>query len=397
MDFDFTHEQQLFNESAQRFMREQHAYQRHLQRQAEPEASRMAIWKKFAALGWLGLPFSEADGGLGCGVIETMLLMQSFGRSLVTAPYLTSIVIGGEILRRGDTSIYRRSRITELINGETTLAVAHAEMAARYDLAMTETKAERTSSGWVINGKKCVVLNGQQAPQLIVSARTSGPVQARQGITLFLVPADAVGITRSAYPLLDGSDGADIRFDQVTVNSSAVIGEIDKGLPILEAAIDLGLAAISAEAVGIMDALIEQTIAHCQTRVQFGQPIGQFQVLQHRLVDMFMEAEQTRSLLYLATIRLLEADESAVATANIQSGNFQSADIQSALAALKVQVGKAGRLIGQEAIQMHGGMGMSNEVMVGHYFKRLTMIDALFGNVDFHLKKFGAIQTSKSY
>ena len=382
MDFSFTNEQQLLSEGAQRFMREQHSFQDHLQRLAQPEASHGSLWPQFAELGWLALPFNEVDGGLGCGAIEIMLLMQAFGRGLLTAPYLATVVVGGEIHRRAETSNQRQKRIEKLIDGKATLAVAYGEFSARYDLALIETAAWRTSSGWMLSGQKNAVLNGERAENLIVAARTSDNVNDRHGITLFFVPGDAADIERRSYPMLDGSRGADIRFNQTAVAADAVIGGIDFGLPVLEAAIDVGLVALGAEALGIMDALLEQTIAYCQTRVQFGKSIGSFQVLQHRLVDMFMETEQTRSLVYLATIRLVEEAADTAAT-------------QEAIAAMKVQVGKAGRFIGQEAIQLHGGMGMANDFIIGHYFKRLTAIDATFGNVDHHLKRFGSLRAAR--
>lgn len=382
MDFSFTNEQQILSEGAHRFMREQHSFQGHLQRLTQPQASQGLLWPQFAELGWLALPFNEVDGGLGCGPIEIMLLMQAFGRGLLTAPYLATVVVGGEILRRADTSNQRQQRIESLIDGKATVAVAYGELSARYDLARIETSAWPTSSGWILSGRKCVVLNGERAENLIVAARTNGQRNDRHGITLFYVPGNAAGIERRSYPMLDGSRGADIRFNQTAVAADAVLGEVDCGLPLLEAAIDVGIVALGAEAVGIMDALLEQTIAFCQTRVQFGKSIGSFQVLQHRMVDMFVETEQTRSLVYLATIRLAESAPDI-------------ATIQEAIAAMKVQVGKAGRFVGQEAIQLHGGMGMSNDLSVGHYFKRLTAIDATFGNVDHHLKRFAALRAAR--
>ena len=381
MDFDLTSEQQLLSESAQRFVREQHAFENRAQRNADRDGHRRRMWGKFAELGWLALPFAEDDGGIGCGAIETMLLMQALGRGLVNSAYLMAAIVGGEILRRADQSAHRKPRIAAVIDGSCALAIAHAEPASRYDLARVATTAQRTSPGWTLNGEKCIVLNGEHADQLIVAARTSGAVNEARGITLFLVPGTAIGIVRRGYPLLDGGRGADIAYVEVTVASDAIIGEIDQGLPILEAAVDIGIAALGAEALGIMDALIELTIAHCQTRVQFGQPIGKFQVLQHRMVDMFMETEQTRSLVYLANIRLAEMGAGTSAA-------------KEAISAMKAHIGKAGRFVAQEAIQLHGGMGMTDDLIVGHYFKRLTAIDAMFGNVDLHLKRFAALRAA---
>lgn len=384
MNFDITTEQRLLDESARRFMQEQHNFSGHSARLDDAIKNNKAAWEQFAGMGWLALPFAEADGGLGCGQIEIMLLMQSFGRGLVVAPFLPTIIFGGEILRRNDFSPARQQRISDIINGACTLAVAYAEKESRYELTRISTTATKTSGGWLVSGDKSVVLNGEHATHLIVSARTSGSAGDREGISLFWLPSNAPGVCRRGYPLLDGSRGADISFENVKVASEGLIGNIGCAHSMLEHALDASIAALGAEALGIMDALIEQTISYCQTRQQFGTPIGKFQGLQHRLVDMFMDTEQTRSLVYLANIRLAEAGTSPNATG-----------VQQVISAMKAQVGKAGRFVGQEAIQLHGGMGMSNDFIVGHYFKRLTAIDATFGNVDFHLQRFAALKTTQ--
>jgi alkylation response protein AidB-like acyl-CoA dehydrogenase len=377
MDFDLTDEQKLFAESVNRFMQEAHPFSQHHQRTVgNDEARRLQtkLWSQMAEMGWLQIAFSEIDGGLDATPIDTMLLMQAFGQGLVTAPYLSSIVMAGDILKHSVLSPQRTERLTQLMNGEMTIALAYGEKASRYDFTSITTTATPTANGWHLYGEKTIVSHGDTASHLIVSAKCDS------GISLFFLSNHATGIKHHAYPMLDGSNGADITFNQVFVHHDALLSDAHNGLSLLSSSIDAGVVAIGAEALGIMQSLLDMTVSYCQARVQFGQPIGKFQVIQHRLVDMLMETEQTRSLVYLATIRLAEAP--AIHTPSSR------ALLTKAICAMKVQVGKAGRFIGQEAIQLHGGMGMSNDVIIGHYFRRLTAIDAMLGNVDYHLRRF---------
>ena len=333
-------------------------------------------WKTFAELGWLGIPFAEEDGGFGGGAVDCMILMEQFGKGLIVEPYLASVVLAGGAVRIAGTRMQKAEYLPAVIDGSRQGALAFAEPQGRFNLADLTTTAIAVGSGFVLNGYKCVVLNGPAADFLIVSARTAGEQRDTDGVSLFLVDAAAAGVSRRDYPTVDAFRASEISFDGVAVEAGALLGTLDGGYPVIEQAIDEGILAVGSEAVGCMEVLYKATVEYCKTREQFGQPIGKFQVLQHRMVDMFMEHEQSRSLMYMAAMRMDEG---------------YGDEAKKAVSAFKVQVGKSGRFVGQGAIQLHGGMGMTDELNVGHYFKRLTMIDTLFGNVDFHLKRFGAL------
>lgn len=373
MDFSFTQEQALLQDSVQRFLKDNYAFLTRQKLIDSEEGFSRETWSKFAELGWLALPFPESVGGFGGTAIETMILMEEFGKALVVEPYLPSVLLSAKsLVLSGNSEL--EGPLAELMEGTRMGALALVEPQARFDLSDVATSA--TGSGEItINGFKGVVIGGPSADYLIVPARTSGSRQDAKGITLFLLSADAEGISRRDYRTIDGHRASEITFKDVRVGASAIIGERDNGLPLLEQIVDQGILAVSAEAVGAMEVMYKTTVEYCQTREQFGQPIGKFQVLQHRMVDMFMEHEQTRSLLFMAAMRLDEG---------------YNLEARQALSALKVRVGRAGRFVGQGAIQLHGGMGMTEEMAVGHYFKRVTAIDAMFGNADFHLKKYAA-------
>lgn len=376
MDFSFSEEQSLLQDSVQRFIQNDYTFDaRQKIIQTEDGFSR-DNWSTFAELGWLGLPFSEEDGGFGGTPIETMIMMEEFGKGLVVEPYLSTVIMAGSILSEGGSQEQKENTLAEIIAGTKFAALAFVEPQARFNLANITTRAKTTKTGFVINGFKGVVLGGPTADVLVVPVRTIGEQQAEDGITLFLLDANADGISRRDYPTVDGWRASEITFEEVNVDAGSVIGEVGKGLPILEKAIDNAILAIGAEAVGAMEVLYKTTVEYCKTREQFGQPIGKFQVLQHRMVDMFIEHEQSKSLLYMAAMRLDEGYGPAA---------------RKAVSALKVQVGKGGKFVGQNAVQLHGGMGMTDELNVGHYFKRLTTIETLFGNVDYHLRKYASI------
>ncbi len=376
MDFSFSEEQSLLQDSVQRFIQNDYTFEaRQKIIQTEDGFSR-DNWSTFAELGWLGLPFSEEDGGFGGTPIETMIMMEEFGKGLVVEPYLSTVIMAGAILSEGGSQEQKENTLAAIIAGTKFAALAFVEPQARFNLANITTRAKTTKTGFVINGFKGVVLGGPTADVLVVPVRTIGEQQAEDGITLFLVDANADGISRRDYPTVDGWRASEITFEEVIVDAGSVIGEVGKGLPILEKAIDNAILAIGAEAVGAMEVLYKTTVEYCKTREQFGQPIGKFQVLQHRMVDMFIEHEQSKSLLYMAAMRLDEGYGPAA---------------RKAVSALKVQVGKGGKFVGQNAVQLHGGMGMTDELNVGHYFKRLTTIETLFGNVDYHLRKYASI------
>lgn len=375
MDFRFTEEQDLLRDSVQRFVRENYAFDQRRALAASETGFGAANWALFAELGWLALPFAEDDGGLDGTVVDTMILMEEFGKGLVLEPYLATIVMGGGVLKRAASAAQRAAVLPGVIEGKTQLALAYAEGQGRYNLADVATTAKADGDGYRIDGAKAVVLNGPAADKVIVAARTSGDQRDRDGITLFLVDATSQGVSRRDYPTQDGARASEIGFDGVRVDAAAVIGNVGGGLAVLEAVIDDAIVAVGAEAVGAMAALTAQTVDYAKNRVQFGVPIAQFQVLQHRMVEMFVEAEQTKSLLYRAAM-------------TVAAGG---ADAPRAVSALKVQVGKGGRFVGQQAIQTHGGMGMTDEMAAGHYFKRLTLINTLFGNLDYHLRRFAAL------
>ena len=376
MDFSFTEEQSLLQDSVQRFVQNSYEFEARQKLIKTEEGFSRDNWSSFAELGWLALPFAEESGGFGGTAVETMIVMEEFGKGLVVEPYVTTVIMAGSIIEDGGSTAQKEGVLADMMAGTRLAAVAYVEPQARFNLADVTTTATRSGDGYTINGFKGVVLGGPSADVLVVPARTSGDQRDAGGITLFLVDSSANGISRRDYPTIDGGRASEITFDNVEVSAGDVLGEIDAGLALLEVGINNGILAVCAEAVGAMEVLYKTTVEYCKTREQFGQPIGKFQVLQHRMVDMFMEHEQAKSLLYMAAIRMSEDDE---------------VEARKAISALKVQVGKGGRFVGQNAIQLHGGMGMTDELNVGHYFKRITTIETLFGNADFHLKQYSNV------
>jgi len=329
------------------------------------------MWAQFAELGLLMAPFSEEDGGLGGGPIDAMVVMEEFGKGLVVEPYLPSVVCGGGFLKRG-TDAQKAEYLGGIMSGEQIFAFAYAEPRGRYNQADLETTAKKDGSGFVLNGHKAVVIGAPWATHFVVTARTSGDRPDAKGVTVFVVAKDAKGVSTRDYPTVDGRRASEVYFENVSVSADAVIGEVDNGLPLIELVTDEAIAALCAEACGAMKVAHSMTVEYSRNRKQFGTAIGKFQVLQHRMVDMFMEHEQSVSMTYMATLKLGEDEVTR----------------KKAASAAKVRIGQGGRFVGQQAIQIHGGMGMTDEMAVGHYFKRLTMIDAEFGNVDHHLKRY---------
>jgi alkylation response protein AidB-like acyl-CoA dehydrogenase len=376
MDFSFSEEQGLLQDSIQRYIQNSYTFDARQKLLKTEDGFSRENWASFAELGWLGLPFSEESGGFGGTAVETMIMMEEFGKGLVVEPYVSTVIMAGSVIEAGGTSAHKEGVLAEIMAGTKLASLAYVEPQARFNLADVTTTAKAEGDGYVINGFKGVVLGGPSADVLVIPARTSGNQKDESGITLFLVDASAKGISKRDYPTIDGMQASEINLDSVSVPASAVLGEVDKGHALLELGINNGILAVGAEAVGAMEVLYKTTVEYCKTREQFGQPIGKFQVLQHRMVDMFMEHEQAKSLLYMAALRMSEDDE---------------VEARKAVSALKVQVGKGGRFVGQNAIQLHGGMGMTDELNVGHYFKRITAIETLFGNVDHHLKKYSQL------
>ncbi|MBQ74519.1 MAG: pimeloyl-CoA dehydrogenase small subunit [Gammaproteobacteria bacterium] len=376
MDFSFSEEQNMLQDSVQRFISNSYTFEERQKLIQTEEGFSRENWSMFAELGWLGLPFSEEDGGFGGTPIETMIMLEEFGKGLVVEPFLPTVILAGRVLADGGSQEMKEGVLAEIIAGTKLGALAFVEPQARFNLADVTTTATDDEAGFLINGFKGVVIGGPSADLLVVPARTGGEQKDEDGISLFLVAGDAKGVSRRDYPTIDGLRASEITFENVSVDKGALIGELGGGFSLLQKCIDFAILAVGAEAVGAMEVLYKTTVEYCKVREQFGQPIGKFQVLQHRMVDMFIEHEQSKSLLYMAAMRL---DEGYGAAA------------QKAVSALKVQIGKGGKFVGQNAVQLHGGMGMTDELNVGHYFKRLTVIETLFGNVDYHLKKYASI------
>jgi pimeloyl-CoA dehydrogenase small subunit len=376
MDFDFSEEQRLLDESVRRLVKDAYDVAKRKSYIAEPGGFSHALWARYAELGLLGLPFAESEGGFGGTAVETMIVMESFGRGLVVEPYLASIVLGGGLISLAGSAAQKQAILPLVASGKLLLAFAHGERQARYALADVETTARRDGASWVLSGHKGVVLGGDSAGTLIVSARSAGASRERDGITLFLVDAKAKGVAIRGYPTVDGLRAAEVTLDGVRVPADAVLGALDGAYPIIERAVDRALAALAAEAVGIMETLNAATLDYLKTRKQFGVPIGSFQALQHRMADMVVEHEQSKSMAVLAALSADLAD---------------AGERRRVISAAKVQIGKSGRFIGQQAIQLHGGIGMTDEYLAGHYFKRLTMIDQTFGDADHHLDRFAEV------
>ncbi len=374
MDFDLSEEQRLLKESLDRLIADRYSFEQRKVYGQNPEGWSRALWTQLAELGLLGLPFTEHYGGSDGGPVETMLAMDACGRALVLEPFFATVVLGGGFLRHGGNAEQSAALIPKIADGSLTFAFAHTERQSRYHLADISTKAARDGAGWVLDGEKGVVLNGDSADKLIVTARVGGGRRDREGIGVFIVDATAAGVSRRGYPTQDGLRAAEIALAGVRVSPEGVLGEPGAALPLVERVVGEGIAALCAEAVGAMAAMHELTVDYLKTRRQFGREIGSFQVLQHRAVDMLVALEQARSMAMFATMMVAEVN---------------AAERQQALSAAKVQIGRSGRLVGQQAIQLHGGIGMTMEYKVGHYFKRVTMIDMMFGNADHHLRELG--------
>ena len=370
MDFELSDEQRLLQESVERLMADRYGFEARRGFMADPQGFSPALWKQYAELGLLGLPFAEAHGGIGGGPVETMIVMQAFGRALALEPYLSSVVIGGGLIDAGGSEAMRAACLPKIAAGEYRVAFAHAEPQARYDLTDIRTKARADGADFILEGGKTLVLHGDSADALIVSARLAGGPRDADGIGLFLVDAAAAGVSRRGYPTVDGLRAAEIALDGVRVTRALALGEPGKAFPLIERIVARAIAALCAEAVGAMEALHALTVDYLKTRRQFGAPIGQFQVLQHRAAEMLVALEQARSMALFAAMMADDPD---------------LPERRRAMAAAKVQIGRSGHFIGQQAIQLHGGIGMTMEYQAGHYFKRLTTINTLFGDADHHL------------
>jgi len=367
MNFQLSEEQQMLADSAKRFVRDNSDVETH-RRNKKLMPLDAATWQQFADLGWLAVPFEEEHGGLGMGPLETMVLLEALGEGLIMAPYIATVVLGGGFLRQASAA-QQAETIPALLEGKLQVAFAAEEYERVFTLENTAMVADLNGNEAILNGTKSCVMNGDQADLLVVLARTAGQPGDQDGLSLFLVDANAPGVERVPHRTVDGRQGAEIRFNQVKVAEAARIGALHGGYAIARQVLHEGLLALSAESVGSLSVLLNETVEYSKTRKQFGMPIGKFQVLQFRMADMFIAMEQTRSLLLAATLKTVEGHD----------------DAAMAVHAMKAQLGRAGRKIAQEAIQIHGGMGMTDELGVGHYVKRVTGVDGLFGNADVHL------------
>ncbi len=372
MNFELSEEQKLIQQSVERFVQEKYDLVKRVEISSLDPGYSEEYWNSMAELGWLGLPFNEEDGGFGGNQIDTMVIMEQFGKGLVLEPFLANIVLGGGAIQLGGSEDLKSEILPNLIDGSKQLTLAYAEQQSRFDLEDVATSAREEGEKYIINGQKSMVLNAESADHLVVVTRTNGSQVDEEGITLFLVDSDSKGLERNNFPTVDGLRASEITFDNVEVNSERMIGDPDKGFSILRTITNNAILALCAEAVGAMEVLYKDTVEYTQQREQFDQPLSDFQVLQHRMVDMFMEYEQCKSLLFRATMETIQDPSMA----------------QRTIHALKHLIGKSGIFVGENAVQLHGGMGVTEELRVGHFFKRLLVIDSQFGNADFHLDKF---------
>ncbi len=375
MDFSLSDEQQMLQDSIARFVQNDYDFDSRAKSIKTDLGYSADHWKLFADLGWLMVPFTEDEGGLGGSAADLMVVMEEFGKGIVIEPFLATAIIGGGLISKAGNSGQKESLIGGIIDGSLQLAFAYAEPQSRYDLSNVATTAKKNTDGYVLSGHKAVVLNGANANKIIVSARTFGQPSDKEGISLFIVDATATGVEIQGYRTQDGGRAAEVRLENVQVGADQLLGGENRALPIIESVLDRATLAICAEAVGAMEVATAKTVEYTKTRVQFGVSISKFQALQHRMADMFIEQQQAKSIVLMAAMKLDQAGE----------------DASKSVAAMKSLVGRASKKIGQEAVQIHGGIGVTDELDVGHYFKRMTMIDLMFGNSDYQTQRFTAL------
>ncbi|MCS6854337.1 MAG: acyl-CoA dehydrogenase family protein [Elioraea sp.] len=372
MEFELSEEQRLLAASLRRLLADRYGFEQRKTYARTPEGWSRAVWHDFGDLGLLALPFAEEDGGLGGGPVETMVVAEALGEALTLEPWFATVVLGGGFLRHGGSSDLRRALVPGIASGNVLLAVAHAEPAATADPGDVATVARREGSRWRLDGCKTLVLHGDVADHIVVTARVFGAGSGPDGLAAFLVPATATGLTRRALRTNDGRRAAEIVLDDVAVADDCVLGEPGEAFPLIERVVQEAIAALAAEAVGVMTLAHRLTVDYLKTRRQFGRPIGSFQVLQHRATDMLIAIEEARSMAIYAAMSLDEPD---------------AAERRRALAAVKALIGRRGRFVAETAVQLHGGIGLTMDYAVGHCMARLLAIDALFGNAAHHLAR----------
>ena len=376
MDFSFSDEQRALEESMQRLLAREYGFERRRAIERSAEGWSRETWRALADLGVLGINVPEEYGGLGQGALETLIVMNLFGRALLLEPFLPSAVTASLLLQELASPEQRAAWLPSLAQGERIASLAHFEPGARYDSRHVETRAQPRSGGYLLQGRKGLVEHAEAADVLLVSARGSGEASAPRGVSLFLVPRDAPGVRLHGYRMLDGRRAADVTLESVGVASAVRLGGEGDALAAIERSLDFALAALCAEAVGCMQALLDATVAYLKTRQQFGRPIGSFQALQHRAADMLLELEQARSMSYLAAMRCTARDEH---------------ERRRVMSAAKATINRAARFVSQQAVQLHGGMGMTDELQVSHWFKRLACIEMTLGDTDTHVARFAAL------
>jgi len=375
MDLTPSDEQRLLRESADRFVSETYTADHRRRTANDPLGFSTKIWKQFADLGWLALPISEAHGGLGAGAIEVGILMEAFGRGLVSEPYLSTVVIGASLVAECGTDAQKQALLPDIADGSLVLAFAHSERQARFDLADVRTTAKKTSDGWRLDGYKTAVLDGHAAGRIIVSARVDDGSGKAGKLCLFLVPQGTRGISSRDFPRLGGGRACNLELRDVHLPTDALLGDGGDALPAIEAVVDRAMAALGAEAVGIMQTLLDQTLEYTKIRKQFGRPLSANQVIRHRLADMAMQCDEARSMALRAA---LMADAEPVARSRAASG-------------AKAKIGKCARFVAEQSVQLHGAMGVTEELDIGSYFKRLLAFDMLFGGSAHHYRRHAAL------
>jgi alkylation response protein AidB-like acyl-CoA dehydrogenase len=375
MNFDYSEEQRLLADTLKRFLTTNYTLEARAKIVASAAGYSEEVWSALADMGVLGLPYDTEYGGFGGSAVDVMIVMEAIGEGLVVEPYLATVGLGGQFVARGGTQAQKQRILPAVGEGKAKLALAQTERGARYDLHHVATRARRAGDGWVLDGEKCTVLHGGCADLLVVSARTAGDVNNPSGISLFLLRRDIPGVSVQEYRTIDNLRAGDIRLSGAVVPADALIGREGDGLALLEEVVDYSTALLCAEAIGAIRYANEATLAYLKTRRQFGVPIGSFQALQHRMVDMLISYEQARSMVYLACVKVDTADV---------------AERRRVVSAAKIKIADACRHVSQESVQLHGGMGMTEDLKISHTFRRLTMIAQTFGDVDHHLERFAA-------
>ncbi len=371
MDFDLSEDQRLLQDSVSRLLGDKYGFEQRKGYLKTPQGWSAEMWAAYAELGLLGLPFAEAEGGFGGGAEETMLVAEQMGKHITLEPWFTTVVVGGGFLRHGASAAQRAGIVPQLAEGKLKLAFAATERQSRYDLFDVATTAKRDGSGWLLDGAKGMVIHGDSADMFVVTARTAGGQRDKSGIGVFLVDAKAAGVSVKGFATVDGQRAAQVTLSGVKLGADAVLGEPEGGLPLVDRVVDEAIAALAAEAVGAMEAAHTMTLDYLKTRQQFGRTIGSFQALQHRSADMMVALEQARSMAFFGTMSSQDADPVAR---------------RKNMAAVKVQIGRSARFVGQQTIQLHGGIAMTMEYAAGHYFKRLTANDGSFGDADYWVR-----------